>query len=115
MLTAYLLKQVFPLCADPAGWAQALNPNLQTYQVNMRARLCSFLAQTGYESGQFNRLLERLYYKTRQRLMKVWTRCFPTMASAMPFVSIEPRLISGETVGIKDRLLVLNAIDSRLA
>lgn len=92
MLTANLLKQVFPLCADPAGWVQALNPALQTYQINTRARLCSFLAQTGYESGQFNRLLESMYYKTPQRLMKVWPRRFPTVASAMPFVSNEPKL-----------------------
>lgn len=26
MLTANFHKQVFPLCADPAGWVQAFNP-----------------------------------------------------------------------------------------
>ena len=70
MLTAQLLKQIFPLCADPAGWAQALNPALERYQINTRARLCSFLAQTGHEAGQFNRLVESLNYKTARRLMK---------------------------------------------
>lgn len=92
MLTANLLKQVFPRCADPAGWAQALNPALERYQINTRARLCSFLAQTGHESGQFNRLVESLNYKTAGRLMKVWPRRFPTEASAIPYVGNERKL-----------------------
>ena len=92
MLTAQLLKQIFPLCADPAGWAQALNPALERYQINTRARLCSFLAQTGHESGQFNRLVESLNYKTALRLMKVWPRRFPTEASAIPYAGNEGKL-----------------------
>ena len=52
MLTAQLLKQIFPLCADPAKWTQALSPTLEKYQINTRAGLCCFLAQTGHESGQ---------------------------------------------------------------
>ena len=92
MLTAHLLKQVFPLCADPAGWTQALNPALERYQINTRARLCSFLAQTGHESGQFNRLVESLNYKTAGRLMKVWPRRFPTQGSAIPYVGNESKL-----------------------
>lgn len=92
MLTAHLLKQVFPLCADPAGWAQALNPALERYQINTRARLCSFLAQTGHESAQFNRLVESLNYKTAGRLMKVWPKRFPSEASAIPYVGNESKL-----------------------
>ena len=92
MLTARLLKQVFPLCADPAGWTQVLNPALEKYQINTRARLCSFLAQTGYESGQFNRLVESLNYTTPQRLMKVWPKRFPDAASAIPYVGNEEKL-----------------------
>lgn len=92
MLTANLLQQVFPLCADPAGWAQALNPALERYQVNTRARLCSFLAQTAYESGQFNCLVEGLNYTTARRLMKVWPKRFPTEASALPYVGNAAKL-----------------------
>ncbi len=52
MLTAQLLKQIFPLCADPAKWTHSLNPGLEKYQISTRARPCCFLAQTGHESGQ---------------------------------------------------------------
>lgn len=92
MLTADLLKNVFPLCSDPAGWARALNPALDKYQINTRARLSSFLAQTGFESGQFNRLVEGLFYRTAARLTKVWPRRFPTEASAAPYVANEVKL-----------------------
>lgn len=92
MLTASFLKQVFPLCVDPEGWTQALNPALERYEINTRARLCSFLAQTGHESSQFNRLVESLNYSTAQRLMRVWPRRFPTVASALPYVRKEAKL-----------------------
>ena len=92
MLTASFLKQVFPLCADPVGWTQALNPALERYEINTRARLCSFLAQTGHESSQFNRLVESLNYTTPQRLMRVWPRRFATAASALPYVRNEAKL-----------------------
>lgn len=92
MLTASLLKQLLPLCADPAGWAQALSPALERYQINTRARLSSFLAQTAYESGQFNRVVESLNYKTPLRLMKVWPKRFPDEASAIPYVGNESKL-----------------------
>lgn len=92
MLTASFLKQVFPLCADPEGWTQALNPALERYEITTRARLCSFLAQTGHESGQFNRLVESLNYTTPQRLMRVWPRRFPTATSALTCVRNEANL-----------------------
>ena len=41
---------------------------------SIRARLCSFLAQTGHESSQFNRFVESLNYTTPQRLMRVWNQ-----------------------------------------
>jgi putative chitinase len=54
--------------------------------------LCSFLAQTGYESAQYNRLSESLYYKTALRLMAVWPKRFPTQDSAAPYVANEEKL-----------------------
>jgi putative chitinase len=92
MITAELLHDVFPLCADPSGWATALAPALEQFDINTTPRLASFLAQTGYESGQFNRLIENLNYSTAARLMRVWPRRFPTAASAQPFVGNPQKL-----------------------
>lgn len=92
MITAQLINSIFPRCAAPQQWADALNPALDRFGITTTARLSSFLAQTGYESGQFNRLTESLNYTTPQRLMKVWPKRFPTEASAQPFVSNEIKL-----------------------
>ena len=89
MVSAELIKAVFPHCAMPQQWADALNPALARFDITTTARLSSFLAQSGYESGEFNRLREILNYTTPQRLMKVWPKRFPTEASALPFVSNE--------------------------
>jgi putative chitinase len=92
ILTDQLVKQIFPQCLEPAGWSQALNPALERYAINSKARLCSFLAQTGHESAQFNRLVEGLHYKTALRLMAVWPKRFPTEVSAAPYVSNAEKL-----------------------
>jgi putative chitinase len=92
MITADLIKTVFPRCIAPQQWADALNPATAQFGITTTARLSSFLAQTGYESSQFNRLVENLNYSTPQRLMTVWPKRFPTVASALPFVANEVQL-----------------------
>lgn len=47
-------------------------------------RLAEFLAQTCHETGGYTRFEENMHYSAR-RLMAVWPRRFPTLASAMPF------------------------------
>jgi putative chitinase len=92
MVTADSLKKVLPLCKEPDKWAIALKPAMDKFEINTPARIASFLTQTGYESAQFNKLVESLVYKTAARLMKVWPKRFPTEASATPYVNNEERL-----------------------
>lgn len=92
MLSPDLLQRVFPNCKDPGAWVDALNPAFQKYEIETPDRMASFLAQTGYESGQYNRLEENLNYTTAARLTRVWPRRFPDEASAMPYVNNPQKL-----------------------
>lgn len=92
MITADILARALPKCADPAGWAAVLEPAMQAFEIDSPMRAACFLAQTAHESGQFNRLVESLFYKTPARLMAVWPKRFPTEASAAPFVQNEQAL-----------------------
>ena len=87
MLSAEQLQRIFPHCKAPAAWADALAPAFQKYEIETPDRIASFLAQTGYESGQYNRIEENLNYSTAARLTKVWPKRFPDEASAMPYVN----------------------------
>jgi len=92
MITVDALKKAFPLCAAPDDWVKALAPAMEKYAINSPARIASFLAQTGHESSQFNRLVEGLIYKTALRLTKVWPKRFPDEAAALPYVNNEEKL-----------------------
>ncbi|CAB3790089.1 glycoside hydrolase family 19 protein [Pararobbsia alpina] len=92
MLNADLLHSVFPKCKDPDAWAAALNPALQKYSINSVDRVASFLAQTGYESGQYNQLEENLQYSTAARLVKVWPKRFPNVDVASAYVNNPEKL-----------------------
>lgn len=92
MITEQTLRAALPLCRDPAAWAPALSAAMARYEIDGPDRIAGFLAQTGHESGQFNRLVENLNYTTPQRLMRVWPKRFPTEASALPYVRNEPAL-----------------------
>jgi putative chitinase len=86
------LKEIFPLCVDPEGWAAALEPAMARYDITLRPRIANFLAQIGYESSQLNRLVENLTYSTAARLMKVWPKRFPGEASSIPYLHNEVAL-----------------------
>jgi putative chitinase len=92
MLNADLLQSVFPNCKKPAVWANALNPALQKYSINSPERVASFLAQTGYESGQYNRLEENLRYTTAARLVKVWPKRFANIGVASAYINNPKKL-----------------------
>ena len=65
---------------------------MDKFEINTPARIACFLAQTGHESGQFNRLSEGLFYKTAARLLAVWPKRFPNEAAAAPYVANEEKL-----------------------
>lgn len=92
LITESLIRAALPLCRDPSTWATALSAAAARFEIDSAPRIASFLAQTGHESGQFNRLVESLVYSTPQRLMTVWPKRFPTLASAAPYVRNEQRL-----------------------
>jgi putative chitinase len=92
MLSSNLLERIFPRCADPEEWAAALNPAMMKYEITSPARASRFLAQTGFESDQFNRLIENLHYKSPARLMKVWPKRFLSEADALPYINNEEKL-----------------------
>ena len=92
MLTAAQLAKVFPACRTPEVWAQALTPAMERYEINTNNRIAAFLAQTGYESGQFNRLVENLNYSTAKRLVAVWPKRFPTEQYAQSYVNNPQKL-----------------------
>ncbi len=92
MLSANALKKIFPLCVDCELWVAALIPAMEKYEINTPARIANFLAQTGHESNQYNRLVEGLTYKSADRLMKIWPKRFPTEAAALPYVNNPEKL-----------------------
>lgn len=51
------------------------------------AELPDFLGQILHESGLLSRTEENLFYRTPERLCEVWPARFPTIGSALPFVS----------------------------
>jgi putative chitinase len=93
MLNADLLLRIFPNCKNPDVWADALDPSLQKYSIDSADRIASFLAQTGYESGQFNQLEENLRYTTAARLVKVWPKRFPNAGVASAYIN-NPRKLA---------------------
>ena len=52
-------------------------------QDKTKARIAEFVAQIANETGGFSKFEENLHYSAR-RLMQVWPKRFPTLASALP-------------------------------
>lgn len=84
-ITQNQLRDAAPACKHPELWAPLLTDAMQTYGLAAdRGNVVEFLAQCAHESQEFNRLEENLNYSA-QRLMAVWPKRFPTLASAVPY------------------------------
>lgn len=69
----------------------ALRATLARYGINTPRRIMHFLAQMMAESSLDPTVTENLSY-TAERLMQVWPRRFPTLASAQPYARNPERL-----------------------
>lgn len=84
-ITADQLRLATPACKLPDVWAPILSEAMSAYGVSAdRGNTVEFLAQCAHESQEFNRLEENLNYSA-QRLMAVWPKRFPTLATATPY------------------------------
>lgn len=80
-VTPELLARAMPRCPDHRAWARAFDDAIEYFGVRDIPML---LAQVGHESADLTRLEENLNY-TAERLMQVWPRRFPTVASARKY------------------------------
>jgi putative chitinase len=92
MITAEQFKHLFPRAQDHQGWADAMNNVFPTYNINTPARVASFLAQCGHESGGWTVFEENMYYSA-QGLTKIFPKYFPTIESAAVFAK-KPEMIA---------------------
>lgn len=85
ILTADQLRRAAPKCTAPDAWVRPLNDAMLIYGIAADLDyMVEFLAQAAHETVSFNRLEENLNYSA-ERLMAVWPKRFPTLASAVPY------------------------------
>lgn len=71
---------------------------LAEYGINKNAlRLSHFMAQTLHETGGLTIFIENMNYRA-ERIHQVWTKRFPTIASAVPFAH-NPEKLANKTYG----------------
>jgi putative chitinase len=81
MLTEQKLRQIIPLCKNPAQWARLLSDHLPRFGITDRVQIARFIAQCGHESADFNVLQENLRYST-DALLKVFPKYFKAMSAS---------------------------------
>ena len=65
MLTAEQFSELFPRCADPDGWVEAMNEVFPEYGIDTPQRIAAFIAQCGHESGGWRVFSENLNYSAK--------------------------------------------------
>lgn len=84
ILTDAQLLRFLPTIPTPEIWTDALDEAMERFAITTAPRMAAFLAQVTHESGEFRRMVENLNYSAA-RLMVVWPKRFPTVASAKPY------------------------------
>lgn len=82
------------------GYFNTICPN---YGINSRDIFHEFFANLCEESAEFTHYEENLTYSTPQRLQKVWPSRFPTLDSALPYVS-NPKALAIKVYGARKDL-----------
>ena len=70
--------------AIAASWTDKLNQACSKYDISTPLRLAHFIAQVAHESAGLTAVVENLNYSAA-RLVAVFPRIFPTLASAQPY------------------------------
>jgi putative chitinase len=96
MLTLGAIQRLAPACDAATTWA-ALSAAAAEFAISGSAELAMWLAQLSVESRGFTRLEENLSYSAA-RLMTVWPRRFPTIASTIGYV-MNPRALAEKVYG----------------
>jgi putative chitinase len=65
MLTSEQFAELFPRCADPDGWVDAMNEVFPKYEIDTPKRIAAFIAQCGHESGGWRVFSENLNYSAK--------------------------------------------------
>lgn len=86
-MTADRLRAVMPAAATQADvHTDPINRAMAHYRIESPEQQAVFLAQISVESENLQKLSEGLNYSAR-RIIQVWPRRFPTLASAQPYAN----------------------------
>lgn len=89
-------EQLQKLHVNPS-LAPVMNATFEKWNISTPLQQAAFIGQCGHESAQFTKLEEGLSYSA-ERLMKVWPKRFPTLASAQPYAR-NPRALANKVYG----------------
>lgn len=84
MITASVLKTIFPWISKQDEWARYLDVMFSARNINTIERETMFLAQAGHESAGFTQMIEKLSYSA-SALMSTWPKRFPSIESTEGF------------------------------
>jgi len=100
-LTPEQLRAIMPRCDVPT-WHPLLVSTMGRFGIVTPVRMAAFLAQVAHESGELRRLEEGMSYSA-ERLMQVWPKRFPKLATATPYAKA-PEALANHVYGSRSDL-----------